>query len=79
METLFLVMLAIAVVFGILRFVLPVEGVVNKRDVFKDLAHIFVGVLFGLAMAFNELAWWLLPIALTALEVVAFVVRKKRA
>lgn len=43
-------LLIIAAVFGILRFVVPVEGVIAKEDVFKDLAHCYVGGLFGAAI-----------------------------
>ncbi len=45
----FLVALSLVIVFAVLRFTLPVQGL-DFRDTFKDLAHIFVGWLFG--------AWW---------------------
>lgn len=66
----------ISIVFAALRFVVPVSGKVNRADIYKDLAHIWVGVLFGVAIA--ECAWqfWALPIALTVVEVIAFFSRK---
>lgn len=66
----------ITIIFGILRFILPVSGEINKKDIFKDMAHIWVGILFGLAYG-GQTSWWV-PIGLTALEVVAFIVRKKK-
>jgi hypothetical protein len=78
----------IALVFIVLRFTLPMEGVDN-RDIFKDLAHLYVGGLFGAAIItgyakdsylFNRLHvrrnLWLLAIGMTVLEVVAAIVRK---
>ncbi len=87
----FVVLLLVSVVFGVLRFVVPVSGKIEQRDVYKDLAHIWVGLLFGVAIAFSLVEpvirefyvdsvhrYWLLPIALTVLEVVAFIVRRKK-
>ena len=48
MGTLFVLIVAIS--FGIVRFMVPVHGL-NDADIFKDLAHIFVGGLFGAAIA----------------------------
>lgn len=42
--------LFLTVVFGVARFVVPVAGAINKADIFKDMAHIFVGGLFGAAI-----------------------------
>ena len=67
---------ALAVVFGVLRFVLPVSGGVNKADIYKDLAHVFVGFAFGVGTG-NSVAM-VVAVALTILEVIAFFVRKKR-
>jgi len=36
--------------FVILRFIVPISGVINKADIFKDVAHCFVGGLFGAAI-----------------------------
>ena len=40
----------IAVAFAVARFVVPVEGKISHDDVFKDLAHLFVGGCFGAAI-----------------------------
>lgn len=45
----FLFALCLSIVFVVLRFTLPVHGL-DSKDIFKDLAHIFVGWLLG--------AWW---------------------
>lgn len=80
----------ITMTFAFLRFVVPVSGKLNKRDVYKNLAHIWVGILLGIAIAstgvaFNAAGWptfdfngwyWGLAIGLTAVEVVAFIVRR---
>lgn len=47
-----------AVGFGIARFIVPVEGKISHEDIFKDLAHIFVGILFGVAICST---WGRLP------------------
>lgn len=66
----------IAVVFGILRFRLPVNGL-QPKDTFKDLAHVFVGGVFGAALAFWSFwDWWAIAIGLTLAEIVAAVVRR---
>jgi hypothetical protein len=73
-----LALLIAAAVFGVLRFVLPVEGRIEQADIFKDLAHVFVGFAFGYAgYARNRKELWSIAIGLTILEVVAFVVRKQ--
>lgn len=69
-------LLFVAAIFGVLRFIVPVEGRIEQADVFKDLAHIFVGFAFGYAAyARNRWELWAIPAALTVLEVVAFFVR----
>ncbi len=65
-----------SLLFGYLRFVVPVSGKVNPSDIFKDMAHIWVGILIGAALVLGGW-WWLSPVALTILEVVAFIVRRK--
>lgn len=72
-----MVVVFVTLVFGLLRFTLPVEGKINKKDIFKNLAHLWVGGLFGAAIALQT-TWelWVLAIGLTVLEVVAFLVRK---
>lgn len=70
-------LLIVAAIFGVLRFIVPVEGAIAKEDVFKDLAHIFVGFAFGYA-AYAKDRWelWAIPSVLTIAEVVAFMTRK---
>jgi hypothetical protein len=77
----------VSLVFAVLRFIVPVSGKINKQDVYKDLAHLWVGFLLGFCFydftmryaleedLFNWQLWWL-PLALTAVEVVAFLFRK---
>lgn len=75
----FYILLAVAAVLGVLRFKLPVKGEIVKGDVYKDLAHVFVGFAFGYAAyAWSSLTLWAIPIGLTVLEVVAFVIRRKK-
>lgn len=69
------VLVVISVAFGVARFVVPVTGRVNKADIFKDLAHIWVGLLLGVAIVMGDW-WWSLPVGLTVLEVVAFAARR---
>lgn len=80
-------LLFISALFAVARFVVPVEGRIEPADIFKDVAHIWVGVLFGVAGAISMLRrnsewkdykynWWVLPIGLTIIEVIAFFVRK---
>ncbi len=45
------VLWAISLGFGIARFIVPFEGAINPADVYKDMAHLFVGFLFGYAVA----------------------------
>lgn len=82
--------LAVTAAFAILRFVLPVSGSVNHADIFKDLAHVWVGILFGVGLSrimatergedlrarhVNEGFFLILGILLTGVEVVAFAAR----
>lgn len=74
-----IILLVIAVGFGIARFVVPVKGEIVKADFFKDFAHLYVGFLFGYAAyAENEWQLWAMPIGLTVVEVIAFVTRRKK-
>ena len=76
------VLTLLAIGFGVARFLVPVTGELNQADVFKDVAHVFVGILFGYAGAastvFNNkirIYAWGLALGLTTLEVVAFFLR----
>lgn len=72
-----IILAAVAIVFGVLRFVLPVEGKINKADIYKDLAHLFVGGVFGAGLGTGEAGYFWIAGVLSVLEVVAFNVRKK--
>jgi|HubBroStandDraft_4_1064222.scaffolds.fasta_scaffold06671_11 hypothetical protein len=73
---------AITLVFAVLRFIVPVTGHINHADVFKDLAHLWVGFCYGYGIAksllrpvrINPTVW--IAIFLTAVEVAAFFIRK---
>lgn len=70
------ILLVIAVGFGIARFFAPVAGLA-KEDVFKDMAHLFVGFCFGYAAyARTRRDLWAIPIVLTVVEIAAFLIRK---
>lgn len=71
------IILAVSVVFGVARFIVPVEGKIIKGDIYKDMAHLWVGGLIGAAIASQDKAIAGLAIALTMLEVVAFLIRRK--
>lgn len=48
MKLLAVLLFAVTVAFGVLRFIVPVHGLdLTKPTIFKDLAHVFVGILFG--------------------------------
>lgn len=81
----------ITLAFAVLRFIVPVTGGVNQADVFKDLAHIWVGGLFGMAIIQTKfdripndsyeaypssVILWCFAIGITIVEVVAFFVRQ---
>ena len=63
-----------AVVLGVLRFTLPVSGL-NPADIFKDVAHVVIGVVLGLAIASRDRWYWIIFGSLCVLEVVAAIVR----
>lgn len=64
--------LFLTVAFSILRFLIPDSGQVASEDVFKDLAHIWVGFLVGMAYCNREICWRILPAAIIIVEIVAF-------
>lgn len=86
-------LLVIAVAFGFLRFIVPVKGLdLSIGTIYKDLAHIFIGICIGWACAgfvviviedgetiHFGVAWlrWGIVVGLTAVEVIAAFVRKK--
>jgi peptidoglycan/LPS O-acetylase OafA/YrhL len=71
------ILLLVAVAFGVARFVVPVTGQLNQADLFKDVAHVVVGFMFGYAAyAKTRKELWLIAAGLTVLELVAFFVRK---
>ncbi len=43
----------LCVIFGAYRIYLPVVSAVHREDVFKDLAHLLVGQVCGMALAFS--------------------------
>lgn len=65
----------VSLVFAGLRFILPSQGL-NRKAVFKDLAHLWVGGLFGAAAASGEGWLWRAALFLTFVEVVAFFIKK---
>lgn len=70
------IILLVAIGFGIARFLVPVTGGINHADIFKDAAHIVIGLMFGYAIGKHRRELWAIPSALTAVEVVAFIVRR---
>jgi hypothetical protein len=85
-----LVILA-CIIFGYMRLTMNVVSEIHHEDIFKDLAHLFVGGLFGAAILATEYKvscpmepsfradtkdYWLLAVGMTILEVVAFVIHK---
>lgn len=72
----FCALAVVTAIFGVLRFVVPVAGEVNHADIFKDLAHIWVGVLIGVAACRKTWQHWSLAVGITVLEVVAFFARR---
>ncbi len=59
----------------ILRFILPTSGL-NSADIYKDLAHVLVGLVLGLAMATKEKLLWLAFAVMCIVEVTAVLVRR---
>lgn len=55
-----LLIIAVTVGFGVARFIVPVEGAIAKEDIFKDLAHLYVGGLFGAAILATKRAYLVL-------------------
>jgi uncharacterized membrane protein YedE/YeeE len=66
----FYITIILTFIFAILRFSLPSTGQIHHEDIFKDLAHIFTGFLFGLGFKYNY--GYILGIIITIIEVIAF-------
>lgn len=62
------------VIFATLRLTLPVSGL-NSADIFKDLAHVWVGIVIGLACGLRSWSFGTMAIGLTVLEVIAALTR----
>lgn len=46
--------LVLCLMFAVARFTMPATGTIQHDDIFKDLVHLFVGMLFGAAvLAYN--------------------------
>ena len=85
----FIVAILGTISFGAGRILLPSHGL-HGADVFKDLAHVFVGVLFGAAIVATircpvqhgrphvcpEIWLWCLALGLTAVEVFAAIFKQ---
>jgi hypothetical protein len=56
---------------GISRFVMPSHGI-HTEDIFKDIAHLYVGGLFGAWFATKRKDYRNAAFLMTALEVIAF-------
>lgn len=56
---------------SIARFFLPSNGF-QKEDIFKDIAHLYVGGMYGAWMATGERHYRNLALVLTAVETIAF-------
>ena len=68
-KTTFCLLVATAA-FAALRLLLPSHGL-SPQDTFKDLAHVYVGGLFGAAIGTRRKSLWAMALGLTAVEVVA--------
>lgn len=75
----FSLLLFFAILFGVERFRVKLNGLqLDWPNVYKALAHVFVGITIGVAMTqTDEPGYWMIPIGLTVLEVVAAIVRRK--
>lgn len=71
---------------AVARFTIPMPGLdLSVASVYKDFAHLFVGGLFGAAIALTAcrgwkdhytIRFWVLAWLLTLIEVVAFFVQR---
>ncbi len=68
MNYVFLALLSL--MFVIARFVVPVEGRIDHADIFKDLAHVFVGGLFGAAIITTKRNYEMIPQTLGTFRII---------
>lgn len=64
----------ITIAFVVARFIMPFESVVHHDDIFKDMAHLWVGFLLGTGI--YKRPYLYLGIAATVAEVIAFFFHK---
>ncbi len=75
------ILLVMCLVIAVLRVVIPAPGI-RTDDIFKDLAHIFVGGLFGAAFTSHACKGehtgylYAMAVGLTSIEVLAFIISK---
>lgn len=77
-------LVVVALTFAVLRFTIPMPGLdLSIASLYKDMAHIFVGVMFGAAIV-STIAWgwksvwvWILAAGLTLVEVAAFFILRR--
>lgn len=74
-----LIVALITLAFAVSRFFVPVTGKIEKKNLYKTFAHVFVGGLFGAAL-YAQTDWelWALGLGLTAVELVAFFTRRPK-
>lgn len=70
-------LIPITIAFACLRIILPATGEIHQEDIFKDLAHIWVGVLLGVAITLKK-EWlpWILLASITVVEILCFIASK---
>lgn len=67
---------AIVIVFAVVRFVVPSTPLDHSvTTIYKDFAHLLVGGLIGAALVTGKAKWAALAVALTLLEIAAFIIR----
>lgn len=62
--------------FGIGRFFMPATGQIHNDDIFKDVAHLFVGGLYGAAILATFVHNWLFSLKWEACCTVALLVQE---
>jgi hypothetical protein len=68
------VLAALVTVFAIIRFQIPTHTL-SSVGAYEAFAHLFVGGLFGAAMAAKKWNYFWFALALTIIEVIAFFTR----